>query len=46
MIITMRTIILWAAAAYLIGSFPTGYVITKLFHRDENGKRDSYDVHL
>ena len=40
----MRTIILWAAASYLIGSFPTGYVITKLFHRDENGKRDHLDI--
>ena len=40
----MRTIILWAAAAYLIGSFPTGYVITKLFHRDAEGKRDHLDI--
>lgn len=40
----MREIILWAAASYLIGSFPTGYVITKLFHRDENGKRDGLDI--
>ena len=40
----MRAIILWAIASYLIGSFPTGYVITKLFHRDETGKRDGLDI--
>ena len=40
----MRTVILWAIASYLIGSFPTGYVITKLFHKDANGKRDGLDI--
>ena len=40
----MREIILWAAAAYLIGSFPTGYVVTKLFHKDASGKRDGLDI--
>ncbi|MBQ3403431.1 MAG: glycerol-3-phosphate 1-O-acyltransferase PlsY [Synergistaceae bacterium] len=40
----MRSIILWAAVSYLIGSLPTGYVITKLFHKDENGKRDNLDI--
>lgn len=40
----MRSIILWVIVSYLIGSFPTGYVITKLFHRDENGKRDGLDI--
>lgn len=40
----MRSMILWAIVSYLIGSLPTGYVITKLFHRDENGKRDGLDI--
>ncbi len=40
----MRSIILWAALSYLIGSFPTGYVIVKLFHKGEDGKRDGLDV--
>ena len=40
----MRSIILWALVAYLIGSFPSGYVITKLFHRDKDGKRDGLDI--
>ena len=40
----MRDVILWAAASYLIGSFPTGYVITKLFHRDADGKKDHLDI--
>ncbi len=40
----MRNIILWAIVSYLIGSFPTGYVVTKLFHKDENGKRDGLDI--
>ncbi len=39
-----RTIILWGIVSYLIGSFPTGYVVTKLFHKDENGKRDGLDI--
>ena len=42
--INMRTIVLWAIASYLIGSFPTGYVITKLFHKDASGKRDGLDI--
>lgn len=40
----MRTMILWAIVSYLIGSFPTGYVVTKLFHKDESGKRDGLDI--
>ncbi|MBQ7665596.1 MAG: glycerol-3-phosphate 1-O-acyltransferase PlsY [Synergistaceae bacterium] len=36
--------ILWAIVSYLIGSFPTGYVVTKLFHKDESGKRDGLDI--
>lgn len=40
----MRNIILWAIVSYLIGSLPTGYVVTKLFHKDENGKRDWLDI--
>ena len=40
----MRSIILWAIVSYLIGSFPTGYVVTKLFHKDESGKRDGLDI--
>ncbi|MBQ3394792.1 MAG: glycerol-3-phosphate 1-O-acyltransferase PlsY [Synergistaceae bacterium] len=40
----MRSIILWAIVSYLIGSFPTGYVVTKLFHKDESGKRDHLDI--
>lgn len=40
----MRTMILWAIVSYLIGSFPTGYVVTKLFHKDESGKRDRLDI--
>ena len=36
--------ILWGIVSYLIGSFPTGYVVTKLFHRDEEGNRDNLDV--
>ena len=40
----MRSIILWSIVSYLIGSFPTGYVITKLFHRDKDGKRDNLDI--
>lgn len=40
----MRSVILWAIASYLIGSFPTGYVVTKLFHKDENGRRDGLDI--
>ena len=40
----MRNIILWAALSYLIGSLPTGYVVTKLFHKDENGKHDRLDI--
>lgn len=40
----MRSMILWVIVSYLIGSFPTGYVITKLFHRDANGKRDGLDI--
>ncbi len=40
----MRSMILWAIVSYLIGSFPTGYVVTKLFHKDVNGKRDYLDI--
>ena len=40
----MRNIILWFFVSYLIGSLPTGYVVTKLFHKDENGKRDGLDI--
>ena len=40
----MRSMILWGIVSYLIGSFPTGYVVTKLFHRDENGRRDHLDI--
>lgn len=40
----MRTMILWAIVSYLIGSFPTGYVVTKLFHKDASGKRDGLDI--
>ncbi len=40
----MRSMILWAIVSYLIGSFPTGYVVTKLFHKDESGKRDYLDI--
>ena len=40
----MREVILWAAASYLIGSFPTGFVITKLFHKGVDGKRDGLDI--
>lgn len=40
----MRDIILWIIVSYLIGSLPTGYVVTKLFHKDENGKRDGLDI--
>lgn len=40
----MRTFILWGIVSYLIGSFPTGYIITKLFHRDADGKRDYLDI--
>ena len=40
----MRSMILWGIVSYLIGSFPTGYVVTKLFHRDEEGNRDNLDV--
>ena len=40
----MRSMILWAIVSYLIGSFPTGYVVTKLFHKDESGKRDGLDI--
>ncbi len=40
----MRSMILWAIVSYLIGSFPTGYVVTKLFHKNENGKRDYLDI--
>ena len=30
--------------SYFIGSIPTGWLITKLFHKDENGKRDNLDI--
>lgn len=40
----MRDMILWVIISYLIGSFPTGWLITKLFHRDENGKLDRLDI--
>ena len=40
----MRSMILWGIVSYLIGSFPTGYVVTKLFHKDETGKRDWLDI--
>ncbi|MBQ6775453.1 MAG: glycerol-3-phosphate 1-O-acyltransferase PlsY [Synergistaceae bacterium] len=40
----MRNIILWVIVSYLIGSLPTGYVVTKLFHKDETGKRDGLDI--
>ena len=36
--------ILWGMVSYLIGSFPTGYVITKLFHKNSEGKRDWLDI--
>ena len=35
---------MWVIVSYLIGSFPTGYVVTKLFHKDESGKRDGLDI--
>lgn len=41
----MRSIVLWAVISYLIGSFPTGYIVTKLMHKDkETGKRDWLDI--
>ena len=40
----MRSMILWGIVSYIIGSFPTGYVVTKLFHRDESGKLDRLDI--
>ncbi len=40
----MRDIILWVIISYFIGSIPTGWLVTKLFHRDENGKRDHLDI--
>ena len=40
----MRSIILWVIVSYLIGSFPTGYIVTKLFHKDKDGKRDWLDI--
>lgn len=40
----MRSMILWGIVSYLIGSFPTGYIVTKLFHRDESGHRDNLDI--
>ena len=40
----MRSIILWVIVSYLIGSLPTGYVVTKLFHKGPDGKRDGLDI--
>ncbi|MBQ7733589.1 MAG: glycerol-3-phosphate 1-O-acyltransferase PlsY [Synergistaceae bacterium] len=40
----MRSIISWAIVSYLIGSFPTGYIVTKLFHKDPSGRRDGLDI--
>ncbi len=40
----MRIIIVWVIVSYFIGSIPTGYLVTKLFHRDSNGKRDKLDI--
>lgn len=40
----MRSIILWVIVSYLIGSLPTGYIVTKLFHKDSEGKRDWLDI--
>ena len=39
-----RSIILWSIVSYLIGSFPTGYIVTKLFHKDKDGKHDWLDI--
>ena len=40
----MRSIILWVIVSYIIGSLPTGYVVTKLFHKGTDGKRDGLDI--
>ncbi len=40
----MRNIILWVIVSYLIGSLPTGYLVTKLLHKDENGNHDWLDI--
>lgn len=40
----MRSMLLWIIISYCIGSIPTGYLVTKLFHRDSNGKRDGLDI--
>ena len=40
----MRNIIIWIILSYLIGSFPTGYIVKKLFHKGEDGKRDGLDI--
>ena len=40
----MRIIIVWVIISYFIGSIPTGYLVTKLFHKDSNGKRDKLDI--
>ncbi len=40
----MRIIIIWVIISYFIGSIPTGYLVTKLFHKDSNGKRDKLDI--
>ena len=40
----MRELILWGIISYLIGSIPTGYVITKIFHRNAEGKLDGLDI--
>ncbi len=40
----MRNIVIWVVISYLIGSFPTGYIITKLFHKNKDGQRDNLDI--
>ena len=40
----MRSIILWVIVSYLIGSLPTGYLVTKLLHKDSEGKHDWLDI--
>ena len=40
----MRSVILWIIVSYLIGSFPTGYLIVKLLHKNSEGKHDWLDI--
>ena len=40
----MRITLIWVIISYFLGSLPTGYVITKLFHKDSEGKKDYLDI--